>query len=340
MFTIRPVKTADLNQLFDLSQLLVFINLPADIDKLAEKINISINSFSNPSLKKEDNYYIFVIEEIKTKKVVGVSMIHGQHGTEKEPHFYLKVNKEQKYSESLNTGFIHGTLKFGMETEGWSEIGGLILHPDYRGHKDKVGKQLSFVRFLYMGLNPDQFTEIVHSELMPPFTSTGDSPLWEAIGRRFLNMDYSDADLLSRKNKEFILSLYPSENIYVTLLPTDARNAIGKVGKETEPVKKMLESIGFCYTNEIDPFDGGPHFRAYLSDISLVRTMIKRKLKYVKNLDKLESQSFLVAFKNPQSEFNAIKLEGSYDDEFLYVTENYNKIIDIDLNPEVSSIFF
>ena len=33
--------------------------------------------------------------------------------------------------------------------------------------------------------------------------------------------------ILSRKNKEFILSLYPTELIYATLLPFEARNAIG-----------------------------------------------------------------------------------------------------------------
>lgn len=76
---------------------------------------------------------------------------------------------------------------------------------------------------------------------MPPFDNKGNSPLWEAIGRRFMNMDYHEADILSRSNKEFILSLYPAENIYQTLLPFDARDAIGKVGKDTEPVRKMLE---------------------------------------------------------------------------------------------------
>ena len=53
----------------------------------------------------------------------------------------------------------------------------------------------------------------------------------------------------------------------MTLLPIEARNAIGKVGADTMPVKKMLEDAGFKYTNEVDPFDGGPHYRAKLNEI-------------------------------------------------------------------------
>src|SRR5690606_11836023 len=109
--------------------------------------------------------------------------------------------------------------------------------------------------------------------------------LWEAIGRRFLNMEYHDADLLSRENREFILNLFPSDTIYGTLLPPEARNAIGKVGPETEPVKRMLESIGFCYTQEVDPFDGGPHYRARLKDITLVRDMIAGEIVFTDDKD-------------------------------------------------------
>ena len=106
---------------------------------------------------------------------------------------------------------------------------------------------------------------------MPPFDEEGKSLLWEAIGRRFLNMDYYEADKLSRKNKEFILGLFPAENIYCTLLSPQARNVIGEVGESTIPVKKMMESIGFQYAHEVDPFDGGPHYKARQGDIELIK---------------------------------------------------------------------
>ncbi len=307
MFFIRPVKIDDLEQLYSLSQLQTFINLPADKVILKRKINSSIRTFNKPSKKLEDNYYVFVLIDSDAQKVIGASIIHGKHGTEKEPHFFLSVGVEEKFSKTLNTGFMHGTLRFGLEKNGYTEVGGLILDPSYRGHIDKLGKQLSFVRFLYMGLHQDQFTELIHSELYPPFDSQGKSPLWEAIGRRFLNMDYHDADMLSRENGEFILSLFPSDTIYGTLLPPDARNAIGKVGSETEPVKKMLESIGFCYTQEVDPFDGGPHYRARLKDITLIRDMSEGTIEFSETHNFKAEDDFLLFIPTKQDDFISVK---------------------------------
>lgn len=284
MFIVRAVKVEDLESLYELSQMALFINLPADKNIILKKIEKSIKSFHTPSNNFSENFYIFVLVDTSNEKVIGTSMIHSQHGNEEEPHFYLKVAQENKFSKSLNTGFIHGTLKLVIDTNGPTEIGGLILHPEYRNNKEKLGKFISFSRFLYMGMNPKRFKETVLSELMPPFDSNGNSPLWEAIGRRFLNMNYHDADILSRENKEFILSLYPSETIYVTLLPTDARNAVGKVGGDTLPVKKMLEQIGFKYVHEVDPFDGGPHYKVKLHDITLIKNMMRGKICFDNNV--------------------------------------------------------
>ena len=292
MFKVRNCELSDLDDLFELSKKVYFINLPRDKKLIQDKIKKSINAFKNPSEDLSLNYYIFVLEDTSIKKVIGVSMIHAQHGTENEPHFFLRVSHENKYSSTINTGFVHGTLKLGLNMNGPTEIGGLVLHPDYRGHEFKLGKVLSYCRFLYMGLNQERFKDDIHSELMPPLDNEGNAPLWEAIGRRFMNMDYQEADLLSRSNKEFILSLFPSENIYMTLLPIEARNAIGKVGKDTLPVKKMLESIGFHYTSEVDPFDGGPHYRAKLKSIRPIKNL--KEYSFNNSQDKKLDELFLV----------------------------------------------
>lgn len=309
MFILRSVRTEDLKDLYKLSKMMVFINLPADEDMIGSKIKSSIKSFNNPSPDLFKNYYIFVLEDKSTKEILGVSMIHAQHGTEDEPHFYLSVGQERKFSNTINTGFVHGTLKLGLDYNGPTEIGGLILNPEFRGHKEKLGKQLSFVRFLYMARNLERFKPMVHSELMPPFDKNGNSPLWEAIGRKFLNMNYVEADILSRSNKEFILSLFPSENIYQTLLPMEAREAIGKVGKETEPVKKMLESIGFKYTFEVDPFDGGPHYRCPLKEIKPIKEKITGVLITNKGYDPKESRDVIISLEHADYDFFALRTQ-------------------------------
>tara|TARA_R110002072_G_scaffold288917_1_gene455359 strand:+ start:30072 stop:31091 length:1020 start_codon:yes stop_codon:yes gene_type:complete len=337
MFRIRAVKKNDLEDLYELSQLLVFINLPADKELLNKQILSSIKSFENPSKLLEKNYYIFVLEDTDINKVIGASMIHGKHGTPQEPHYFLKVGQEHKFSKSLNTGFVHGTLKLGLETDGFTEIGGLVLHPDYRGRPGKLGKCLSFTRFLYMAFHSDQFTSYIHSELMPPLDSNGDSPLWEAIGRRFMNMDYVEADLLSRENKEFILNLFPSDTIYGTLLTPEARNAIGKVGEETKPVKKMLESIGFHYTDEVDPFDGGPHYRAKKDSIKPIQNKFEATLEPVKNINKKDS--FIISIQDEGNEFLAVPISGSLTGDTLQISEEDLKKLSLNTSQKIKGIF-
>ncbi|TDJ05096.1 MAG: arginine N-succinyltransferase [Deltaproteobacteria bacterium] len=306
MFLLRSVRNSDLDGLRELSGLANFINLPPNIKMLKERIESSERSFKKPSSDLSKNNYFFVLEDLDKKKIAGVSMIHAQHGTEKEPHFYLKEGKERKYSETLRQGYIHGTLTLGLDHDGPTEIGGLVLHPEYRGKK--LGKQLSLVRFLFLGMHPENFKETIHAELLPPFDDNGNSPLWEAIGRRFLNMDYSEADELSRTNKEFILSLFPREKIYETLLSMDARSAIGKVGKETIPVKKMLEKIGFHYAEEVDPFDGGPHYKAKLKEISTIKNMFTGEISSCKDFSPTSANSVIITLPSDEGEFLATQI--------------------------------
>lgn len=341
MFILRSVQAKDLKDLYKLSTIMTFINLPQDEELISQKIESSMKSFKNPSSELFKNYYIFVLEDSEAGEILGVSMIHAQHGTEHEPHFYLTVGQEAKFSQTINTGFVHGTLKLGLDTNGPTEIGGLILNPDFRGHKEKLGKQLSFVRFLYMALKPERFKTMIHSELMPPFDKNGNSPLWEAVGRRFLNMNYHEADILSRNNKEFILSLFPSENIYQTLLPIEAREAIGKVGKETEPVKKMLESIGFKYTYEVDPFDGGPHYRCPLKDIRPIREKMTGLLITNKSFDPSKAREVLLSLEHPEHDFFAIRtLLQVHGDGQLSIDPQLVKTLGITLPQKVAAIPF
>jgi arginine N-succinyltransferase len=341
MFVLRSVQPNDLKDLFHLSTIMNFINLPSDEEMISAKIESSMRSFKNPSKDLSKNYYIFVLENHETGEILGVSMIHAQHGTEDEPHFYLSVGQEAKFSQTINTGFVHGTLKLGLDQNGPTEIGGLILNPDYRGHQEKLGKQLSFVRFLFMAIQPDRFKPMVHSELMPPFDKHGNSPLWEAIGRRFMNMHYHEADVLSRNNKEFILSLFPSENIYQTLLPMEAREAIGKVGRETEPVRRMLESIGFRYTYEVDPFDGGPHYRCPLKEIKPIKEKITGLLITNKSFDKEKAREVILSIEHPDYDFFAFRTQLQvHGDGQLSVDPQLIKSLKLELPQKVTAIPF
>ncbi len=258
-FIIRASRAEDINQLTDLAKQFNLLNLPGDKKVIAEKIHRSEASFAG-KLPKNKTEYVFVLEDTEEKLIVGSSLIIAKHGSDEVPHCYFKILKRDHFSKDLGIGFIHQVLRFQLDTDGPTEIGGLLVDKTYRRRPERLGKQISLGRFVFMGLHPERFEERVLCELTPPLTEEGRSEFWEALGRRFTGLPYQEADALSQVNKEFIESLFPEEDIYLSLLDSKARLVLGRVGEATKPAQHLLESIGFEYLEEVDPFDGGPHY--------------------------------------------------------------------------------
>lgn len=265
-FVVRAVKHDDLNQLVDLAKQFTLLNLPGEKKILSKKIDRSIQAFAG-KLTKPESEYLFVLEDTEEQLVVGSSLIMAKHGSEDIPHNFFKILKRNHYSEDLGLGFIHQVLRFQLDTDGPTEIGGLLVDKIYRRRPEKLGKQISLSRFVYMGLHMDRFEDRVLCELTPPLTDEGRSEFWEALGRRFTGLPYQEADMLSQSHKEFISSLFPEDDIYLSLLDAKARSVLGRVGEQTKPAQHLLESIGFEYLDEVDPFDGGPHYGCKTEDI-------------------------------------------------------------------------
>lgn len=262
MYVIRDARPADLDGLLRLAAILNTVNLPNDRDALEGLLELSVRSFSGRLRNPLRREYLFVMEETATGLLVGTSQVIAQHGTREEPHIFFDVLNEERYSATVDRHFNHTMLRIGFDHDGPTEIGGLVLDPAFRGAPGKLGKQLSFVRFVFMAMHPERFRPRVLAELLPPLGDGGRSALWEALGRRFTGMTYLEADRVSKTNKEFIRGLFPSGLIYASLFDDDAQRVIGEVGPQTEGVKKMLTGIGFTPVGRIDPFDGGPHFEA------------------------------------------------------------------------------
>ncbi|MBA2660743.1 MAG: arginine N-succinyltransferase [Bradymonadaceae bacterium] len=271
MFLLREVHHDDLDALEELARHLNTLNLPADRAQLEKIIEVSQASFSERIEDIKEREYVFVLCDEEADRIIGTAMIIAQHGTYRRPSVYFNVRKEQKYSETLNKYFVHQVLQLNFNYEGPTEIGGLILHPDSQGHPQRLGKLLSFVRFLFIGVHRDWFREAIIAELLPPLNADGTSDLWDCLGANFTGLDYTTADKLSRENVEFIRSLFPQTPIYTSLLPERVRSMIGQVGAPTKPVEKMLKSIGFQYENSIDPFDGGPTFGVPTDQCELIK---------------------------------------------------------------------
>jgi arginine N-succinyltransferase len=267
---IRGALASDEDALLELALHLNTVNLPNERDHIRRLLEHSEKSFRGevPERKRK---FVFLLCDRTTGEAVGTSTIVSQLGRRDAPYIYLDVIDEEKYSGALDRHFHHTVLRIGFSYDGPTELGGLVVSPAHRSSRERFGRLISYVRFVYIAEHRALFREQLLAELLPPLEPDGTSHLWEALGRRFTGMSYAEADLLSSTNKSFIRDLFPSGNVYASLLSPEARSVIGKVGAQTKGVEKMLRRVGFRYAKRIDPFDGGPHFVAPLEEISLIQ---------------------------------------------------------------------
>jgi arginine N-succinyltransferase len=277
VFVIRDAQRTDLAELMKLAELLDTVNLPYQQKTLLEVIDRSVRSFDARIRNPFSREYLFLLEDAEKERVVGTSLIIAQHGTRDAPHVFFDLYEKEHYSHNVDKHLRHRVLQIGYNFDGPTEIGGLVVHPDFRG-KAKAGKQLSYVRLLYIAMHPSRFCDRVLVELLPRREEDGRSPLWEALGRKFTGLSYQEADRLSRENKEFIQQLFPPGEIYATLFSQKVQDAIGEVGPESDAARALLERIGFRFDDRIDPFDGGPHWSARTDRIEPIRRFGRARL--------------------------------------------------------------
>jgi arginine N-succinyltransferase len=280
-YELRGALESDEEELLTLAKFLNTVNLPHDRLHIRQLLEHSEKSFLG-ELPKNKRKFVFLLRDLEQNTAVGTSMIVAQLGRRDAPYIYLDVISEEKYSHAVDRHFLHTVLKIGFSYEGPTEIGGLVVHPEHRRARDRLGLLISYVRFLYIAMHRELFRDELLAELLPPLEADGTSHLWEALGRRFTDMSYAEADLRSSSDKTFIRDLFPSGDIYATLLSPEARAVIGKVGAQTRGVEKILRRIGFRYAERIDPFDGGPHFVAAADEVSLICESRERRISDLK----------------------------------------------------------
>lgn len=268
MLILRPSRERDLDDLVSLAEKLDSMNLPSDRDFLRSRIETSLRSFAEGDC--QNGIYVFVLEDSEAGRCVGTSAILAKHGVPGNPYYWFELSTEERRSDQLGKRFTHTKLQLRSSEDGPTEIGGLILEPDYRCHPQKWGKALSVVRFAYMSIHPERFQRQVIAEMLSPFEASGKNLLWEAFGAHFTGMPFRQADHLSARDKQFIADLFPRDPVYATLFPKRVQAVIGKPNDTAKAAVRILEKVGFHYLNHVDPFDGGPYYGAARDAISSV----------------------------------------------------------------------
>lgn len=273
MFIIRPIKQKDLDGLMKLLEVSGYglTTLPKDPEVLKRRIRNSERSFLHREEGPGGEDYLFVMEELFTGRIVGVSAIISKIGGF-QPYYFYKLEKTHHESKLVDVKNDVTSLHFHFVHNGPAEICSLFLHPEYRNAQN--GRFLSLSRFLFIAENRKYFEDEIIAEMRGMVNEKGHSPFWDAVGAKFFNIDFTEADNMYMKNKHFIEELLPKHPIMANILPEEAQFVIGRVAPETEPAKRILEQEGFHFSGLVGIFEPGPVLSANVDKIRTIRESI------------------------------------------------------------------
>jgi len=270
MFFVRPIARDDLPAVFALTERTGagLTTLPANRDRLAERIERSLASFAGTAARA-DACHTFVLVEGADDRVVGISAIEAAVGL-REPWYNYHVGTLVHASRALSVYTSAPTLFLANDHTGHTELCSLFL--DQRFRVARNGALLAKSRLLFIAEFADRFALKIIAELRGRLDPDGLSPFWEGLGRHFFAMEYSAADYLTGiGQKSFIAELMPKHPVYVNLLSPAARDAIGAVPAATPPPRAMLQQEGVRYEGYVDIFDAGPTLECFRDNIDAVR---------------------------------------------------------------------
>ena len=267
MLVMRPAQMTDLSEVQRLAadSPVGVTSLPDDADRLRDKIAASEASFAaDVSFNGEESYF-FVLEDSQTGCLVGCSAIVASAGYS-DPFYSFRNETFVHASRSLSIHNKIHALSLCHDLTGNSLLTSFYIEPALV--RTSASELNSRGRLLFVGSHPERFADTMVVEIVGHSDEHGDSPFWDAVGRNFFDMSYTDAERLSSlKSRTFFAELMPHYPIYVPLLPDAAQEAMGQVHPRAQITFDILMREGFETEHYIDIFDGGPTLHARTSGI-------------------------------------------------------------------------
>jgi arginine N-succinyltransferase len=282
MYVVRPVEPADVGALETLLAAAMpgVHTLPRTREKIAALVERSGASFAAHVDIPSEETYLFVLEDLEHHELVGTAAIHasaGSNGT----YFAFRNDVIQQVSRDLNISHSVHALTLCSELTAYSQLSGFTIR-----HRNKANYRagpeaalLSRARLLYAVLAPHRFGDRFFVPLAGVTDEHGQSPFWDALGRKFFKMDFLDAERVigGARNRTLIVELMPHYPVYVPLLPGPAQEAMGQIHPSGELAFNLLTEEGFEADEYVDIFDGGPILQAHKNALrSFSGSMVRR----------------------------------------------------------------
>jgi arginine N-succinyltransferase len=245
--------------------------LPANRAVLRDKLERSAQAFASADDASGEEIHLFVLEDRGATggpRVVGTSGIAASAGF--ADRFYSYRNEMVVHaSPALGASNRIHTLHLCHDLTGHTLLTSFYIEPGYE--RTLAPQLLSRGRLLFIAEFAARFSDRIAAESPGLADDQGRCPFWDAVGRRFFDMDYPSVERLTGgRSKAFIAELMPQGPIYVPLLPEAAQWAIGQLHPVAELPFGILLDEGFDADTYVDIFDGGPTVDARLAQLKTV----------------------------------------------------------------------
>ena len=269
MIVMRPIrrKDQDIFAEFSFESLLGMTNLPRHRDVLLDKIIHSETSFLQQVEEPGLEEYYFVLEDLTTGRIGGTCGILAQ-STQSFRYCY-RIETIPTLAKHISTPKEIKILKVVPNSPHSSEVCALYLQPTFR-HSGQ-GRLLSLSRFLFIAAHRQRFKKKIVAEMRGYIDSRQNSPFWDGIGRHFCNLSFVEIMAQLDLDRQFIPEILPQFPIYISLLPKETQEVIGKTHESTKPAYQMLLQENFSFNQEVDIFEGGPILAATTSEIRTIK---------------------------------------------------------------------
>lgn len=327
---MRPVTMADLPAVHALAVQAGggMTNLPANEDTLRGKLARAVASFGKQATRPGGEFYMLVLDQ--DGKATGTAAVFASIG-EQFGFVNYRINREFYYSESTKARVERDVLVPTHDFTDAAEVGSLFISPQARG--GGIGRLLARARYMFIAQSPKIIADPVCAELRGWRAPDGAQPFWNAVGGRFFDMGFEEADAHNAAfGNQFIEDLMPRYPIYVDMLPEDARACLGRPHASAVPALKMLEEEGFAYNNYVDVFDGGPLVDARQAQI---RTIRQSKLAALTDIrDEIDGADALLAT-GAVASFRATKAKAVIEGEKIAIDRAAAAVLNVGVGAQV-----
>jgi arginine N-succinyltransferase len=279
MFVVRPVEMADIPALESLAAVATpgVHTLPKTRQAIERAVNRSIASFAARVDIPSEEAYFFVLESTADQSIAGTAAISataGANGT----FFAFRNDVIQQVSRDLNISHSVHALTLCSDLTSYSQLSSFYVR-DWRQAAQEAAL-LSRARLLFAAIAPQRFGDKFFASLAGMMDANARSPFWEALGRKFFQMDFLEAEHIieGARNRSLIVELMPHYPVYVPLLPGEAQAAMGQVHAEGELPFQILSEEGFEPDEFIDIFDGGPILQAHKNVLRTFSSSLRRRV--------------------------------------------------------------